>query len=205
MMAAKGYIRKNQDAGILHNNIRRLRRAGIPLSAITVGGDITKMIDSLECGDCLVMISASELSRQAARRKILLERIADGGIMFCPLDKAGMEPEIVEENFWERLMCRLGLRRPLPEPTPDPRMRVDLKIKALACLKAYYQLEKGVEAICGKAGISPTALYHFLKEYHLPSRLEVKANPALNPLNDPEFLIKLRETVWKESGTDKKQ
>lgn len=189
MMKTKGYLRKTQDAELLHRNLRRLGRAGIPLADITVGGNILPVIDSLESGDCLVVLSVADLSLQPARQKMLLGRIAEKGITFRPLDRAGARHGDDGKGWLAGWLCRLGLRhvRTGPPPAPAPQMGGELQARVVSCLIPYYQLTKGVETICTKAGISLGAFYQFLRENNLPSRRDVKANPKLNPLHKPGF------------------
>lgn len=201
MMKTKGYLRKTQDAELLHRNLRRLGRAGIPLADITVGGNILPVIDSLESGDCLVVLSVTDLSLQPARQKTLLGRIAEKGITFRPLDRVGARHGDDEKGWLAGWLCRIGLRpvRPGTPPAPAPQMSAELQARVISCLTPYYQLTKGVETICAKAAISPSALYQFLRENNLPSRRDVKADPKLNPLRKPGFPGIF---FWKDPGVE---
>lgn len=201
-MTTKGYLRKTQDAKVLHCNLRRLSKAGIPHSSIIVGGDIVKVIDSLSCGDCLVAPSVVELSPQSSRQQMLLVRIAQRGVTFRPLDKVGAEPEPEKESLLSTWLCRLGiLRRREEEPQPSTlQLSEEMLARVMRCLKLYYQLKVRVETICAEQEISPKTLYQFLREKNLPSRREVKANPPLNPLRRPGFPDIL---FWKDPDDEK--
>lgn len=195
-MATIGYLRESKNAHTMNRNLRLLRRAGVALSSITIGGDVMPLIDGLSCGDCLVVLSVSELSPQTARQQMLLKRIADKGIVFRPLNKIDTTPILAPENLMGRLLRKLGIRISRGnnsaaetdlQANAEPHIRITDD-----CLKSYYGLKENVESICKKAQIHPRILYDFLQKNRLPSRREVKVKPKLNPLRRSGFPENLR-------------
>lgn len=178
----RGYLKETTCAADLQAGIQRLRRAGVPLEGITIGGSVSKIIDTLGEGDSLTVCFPSDLSHYEGRLQAFKSQIERRCASLRILEKEHRKGTFVLllQKLRLCLRCCFSRRNPARKRGRPSQQQIERRIDS--CLMAYYHGQKSVREVCRQGKIRPVQLYEYLKEHRMPSRFAVKNDPWLDPL-----------------------